>query len=196
MHKFAILGTAPGGFCVDHLYPSGERMGSWCKPEATPTEPCYFAFTSALSVGVNTFSGEMLTVGYALQLPSSRCLHERSGNRIPVACGACITHRQPDLSPYPRRHNHKYMPADDQGSRTAASASPDVRHRSYCRARVGRPDSWWIRLEKTGKDWIRIFRLTNQRPMRFSEVGEVIEGFFFFVLVVLLIRWVFQRWQK
>jgi hypothetical protein len=119
---------------------------------------------------------------------------------VPVACGACITNRQPDLSPYPRRHNHEYMPADDQGSRTAASASPDVQHRSYCRARVGRRDSWWTRLEKTGFLFAVlpisgrcVFRRWEKWPRSSSS-----SNFLFFVFVVLLISrvCVFQSCEK
>jgi hypothetical protein len=40
--------------------------------------------------------------------------------------------------------------------------------------------------------------LTDKQGIRFSELQEVIEDFFFFVFVVSLIsgRCVFQRWQK
>jgi hypothetical protein len=43
-----------------------------------------------------------------------------------------------------------------------------------------------------------VFCLTDKQGMRFSELQEVIEDFFFFVFVVSLIsgRCVFQRWQK
>jgi hypothetical protein len=42
-------------------------------------------------------------------------------------------------------------------------------------------------VDKAGKDWICICRLTDQRPMRFSEVGEVAAVFVFFKLLVLCV---------